>query len=146
MIKIAGKEDLPRLCKEFSSWIGVRGEQYEPIDIASEMSRTYLNGTIIYAENDDGKVIGLLGALPIIPLWTGKKTAIEHVWFVLPEYRNSGVGMKMLEVMEEWAKKYGCSSVMLSPSRYGSDDPGRVRDILTQHGYDLFAYQLNKEL
>lgn len=41
------------------------------------------------------------------------KMAMEIGWWVEPEYRKSGVGKSLIDAFEYWAKKVGCSLVVM---------------------------------
>jgi len=53
--------------------------------------------------------------------------------YVLPEYRNKGVGAQMLFELEQWAKELSCSKCILET---GKKQPEAIA-LYTKHGYSV---------
>jgi GNAT superfamily N-acetyltransferase len=67
--------------------------------------------------------------------------ATELAWWVNPEERGSGLGLKLLEAFEYWAEeKAGCSLVSMS----SLDD--KVGEMYTKQGYKLYERAYMKVL
>jgi aminoglycoside 6'-N-acetyltransferase I len=77
---------------------------------------------VLVAETDGGKLVGFLEA-SIRPFVEDCHT--DHVgylegWFVKPEYRNQGIGRRLVKTAEDWARGKGCTE-MASDSEIGND-------------------------
>jgi aminoglycoside 6'-N-acetyltransferase I len=77
---------------------------------------------VLVAETDGGKLVGFLEA-SIRPFVEDCHT--DHVgylegWFVKPEYRNRGIGRRLVKTAEDWARGKGCTE-MASDSEIGND-------------------------
>jgi GNAT superfamily N-acetyltransferase len=67
------------------------------------------NGRILVYETDSGKVAGLLGFFVFPHYFTQELTATEIMWYVLPEERKEGGGIKLLWEAEKQAKEMGAT-------------------------------------
>lgn len=67
------------------------------------------NGKVLVLENDEGKVSGLLGFIIFPHYFTKEPTATEIMWYVLPEERKGGGGIKLLWEAEKVAKEMGAT-------------------------------------
>jgi N-acetylglutamate synthase-like GNAT family acetyltransferase len=65
------------------------------------------NGKILLYQNDSGKVAGLIGFIVFPHYFTGELTATEIMWYILPEDRAGGNGIKLLWEAEKEAKAMG---------------------------------------
>lgn len=114
--------------KDFSEWFRLRKQlwdessddehQAEMTDIFDH-SETQL---VLVAETDDRRLIGFLEA-SIRPFVEDCHT--DHVgylegWFVESDYRQSGVGRRLVSAAEDWARGQGCEE-MASDSEIGND-------------------------
>jgi aminoglycoside 6'-N-acetyltransferase I len=114
--------------KDVSDWFRLRkclwdessDEEHraEMIDIF-EHKETQL---VLVAETNTGKLIGFLEA-SIRPFVEDCHT--EHVgylegWFVVPEFRQHGIGRILVQSAENWARLKGCEE-MASDSEIGND-------------------------
>ena len=91
---------------------------------------------LLILENDEGKIVGMMGLIffksPIGLQWF----ANEHYWYILPEYR--GNGMKLIKQAREWAKKNKCSHLILNASMMASDVHNKVCSIYEKIGMKKF--------
>ena len=114
--------------KDFSGWFRLRkmlwdessDEEHraEMLDIF-EHSETQL---VIVAENSDGNLIAFLEA-SIRPFVEDCETdAVGYLegWFVEPEFRQTGIGKRLVAGAENWARSKGCTE-MASDSEIGND-------------------------
>lgn len=62
---------------------------------------------IIFMLEENGELIGGLGAIKFPDLNNGEMTAVECFWLVDPEHR--GKGLTLLDAYEEWYEKEGCA-------------------------------------
>lgn len=82
------------------------GIPYCPDSLALTCAQMIEQGLLIYAHTD--KAVGAVGAL-CSPLFTNREytVAAELFWWVEPEHRNTGVGVRMFAKLEEAAKQAG---------------------------------------
>lgn len=114
--------------KDFAEWFRLRkalwdessDEEHreEMIDII-EHTETQL---VLVAERKNGRLIGFLEA-SIRPFVEDCHT--DHVgylegWFVESDFRQYGIGKKLVKVAEDWARNKGCEE-MASDSEVGND-------------------------
>lgn len=64
--------------------------------------------------------------------------------FVLPEYRNTSASIKLVKLLEEWAKEQGASQLWLGQTT--GDDPERVVKFYNRLGYKTQGFNCLKEL
>jgi GNAT superfamily N-acetyltransferase len=61
----------------------------------------------------DQKPVGVLGALFMRDIYTGKLMAFEHFWFVLEAERQGNAGLKLFREFEKAAKSKGCETMWM---------------------------------
>ena len=73
--------------------------------------------TVYVAENDGGRIVGYVGAhwLPYLFL-DGPEGYLSEL-FIREEYRDQGIGNKLLETVKREARKRGCARLLLLNSR-----------------------------
>jgi GNAT superfamily N-acetyltransferase len=79
---------------------------------------------IILLNEDKGLMVAMcfqLGAL---------KLATDVLWYVKPEHRHNSVGSELLEALEDWAKRVGCTHVSIT-----SLDPTQGKEYFEERGY-----------
>ncbi|CAN5866673.1 GNAT family N-acetyltransferase [soil metagenome] len=126
--------------KDISGWFRLRKllwDQSTDDEHRAEMSDIYRNmetQLVVIAENSDGNLIAFLEA-SIRPFVEDCETdAVGYLegWFVETDYRQSGIGGKLVASAENWARKRGCTE-MASDSEIGNDLSLRVHQSL---GYE----------
>jgi GNAT superfamily N-acetyltransferase len=73
---------------------------------SSESSTMFLSET-------DGIIDGFIGGFMFEHLGAGNLFAMELLWYVAPEKRNTGTGSNLLREFEKWAKKQGAEGVFI---------------------------------
>lgn len=87
-------------------------------------------------ERDD-KAVGFMGLNTFIsPLGGGEKIANEHLWYVMPAYR--GNVRAFMTTAASWARKQGCSHLMMNASYMASDRCERVSEFYAVMGFKPF--------
>ena len=68
---------------------------------------------LIVAEGSDGKLLGLLEISLREYAEGASSTPVGYLegWYVRPEWRGLGVGRKLVEAGEAWAREQGCTEV-----------------------------------
>jgi N-acetylglutamate synthase-like GNAT family acetyltransferase len=85
---------------------------------------------------EDDKVIGCLGGF-VTPFYLDKNSIVfqEILWYVRPENRSSGAGLKLLQKVMEVAKKAGCTHIVMG-------HPGSVAENITSKVYSHFGFKV----
>lgn len=60
--------------------------------------------------------VGLMLGIIMPDLFSKTSQALECAWQVIPEYRRTGVGVKLLKMFEQAAKDAGCARVVFGAS------------------------------
>jgi GNAT superfamily N-acetyltransferase len=97
-------------------------------------------GKVLIYENDTGRVVGLLGFIIFAHYFTGEPTANEIMWYVEPEERKGGGGMKLLWEAERQAKEMGAKYMSFSAPNVD------VANIYERFGYKQLEVSFVKEL
>ena len=76
---------------------------------------------VLFAETYDGQLVGFLEASirPYVEDCVTDNVGYLEGWFVLPEYRQKGIGRKLVEAAEQWARGRGCTE-MASDAEIGN--------------------------
>lgn len=114
--------------KDFPGWFRLRKMLWDESgddEHRAEMSDIFEHREtqlVIVAENEQGNLIGFLEA-SIRPFVEDCETdAVGYLegWFVEPEFRQTGIGAKLVASAENWARNKGCTE-MASDSEIGND-------------------------
>jgi GNAT superfamily N-acetyltransferase len=114
LIRKATLLDLPRI-SELASRSLVDGPYAGIIEDKPAQARkcaeaVMQNGTILLGE-ENGEVVGVLGFIRADHHFSGQPYAAELMWYVLPEHRAGGLGLKLLWEAERLAKAAGAKSM-----------------------------------
>jgi GNAT superfamily N-acetyltransferase len=94
----------------------------------------YENGTLnIITAHRDGLLVGISG------YYVNGRTAHGEVWYVLPEYRRSGVAHDLFARAHEAARQQGCGSMVVSAKRQRAN-------LYLKHGYQEAYVLMSREL
>lgn len=88
---------------------------------------------IMLVLEEDGQMVGGLGAIKYPDLHSGELTAVETYWFVAPEHR--GHGMELFEAFEQWGKDQECTR--LAMIHLADSYPKALEKIYLRKGYQL---------
>lgn len=118
MIREAQERDIPRIVE-----LGTRSLKDGPYAGLSEdnpvqsekLARHIIEniGKVLLWE-EEGRVSGLLGFIVYDHYFSGEKTAQEIMWYVEPEYRAGGAGMKLFWKAHELAKEMGARNMQFT--------------------------------
>lgn len=95
------------------------GPYKDEVDNPEQSAQTCLsviksdNGKVIVAE-DEGVLVGLLGFMIYPHYFTGQKTAIELMWYVVPEHRRSMTGVCLVRAAMREAKALGAVKMQMT--------------------------------
>jgi len=90
------------------------------------------------------KPVGFLAGLHIADMMTGMKQAVEYLWVVIPEYRKTGIGIRLFKRFEEDAKANHCKMVVCGSSALVN--PKAMAKMYGRQGYVPHAYAFKKEI
>jgi diamine N-acetyltransferase len=89
----------------------------------------------------DDKLIGICGMWIMTKFYVGKHIEPDNV-FILPEYRQQGLGRKLLEWVYDYGLSQGCNASELNC--YISNETGDA--FWEQEGFDKIGYHYQKPL
>src|SRR5690606_32162462 len=92
---------------------------------------------------DNTLLVGLLAGV-ISDSVVIERQASELMWYVLPEYRKSGVGFGLINMYEAWAKAQGCRLATLS--HYENSDSDSLNKLLCKNSYGKIEVTYVKDL
>jgi GNAT superfamily N-acetyltransferase len=73
-------------------------------------------GTLIVVVGNH-KAVGMIGLITFLHPLSGETYATEMIWWVEPNYRKSGAGIRLLRAAERWAKDQGAVALqMIAPT------------------------------
>ena len=108
--------DIPQLCVLLDELFNQEAEFTPDHELQGRGLSKILNnediGVILVVRESD-KVIGMVNILYTISTALGGRVGNLEDFVVLPEYRNSGIGSKLLSYALNFAKKRGCQRITL---------------------------------
>lgn len=96
----------------------------------------------LFIMEDEGKMIGGLGCVVGPDLHTPRIIAVETYWYVHPDYR--GMGRKLLDYFEQWAKDNGCNATAMICMTDSMSDS--LEHLYFRRGYKLIEKHYLKEV
>tara|TARA_Y100001951_G_C11126363_1_gene175715 strand:- start:4 stop:450 length:447 start_codon:yes stop_codon:yes gene_type:complete len=116
MIQIATTKDIPELCI-LLNYLFEKEVEFKPnYKTQSRGLKMILNnnniGNIFVAKKDED-IIGMVLLLYTVSTALGERVAILEDMIVSPDYRDSGVGSKLLDYAIEYGTKKGCKRITL---------------------------------
>ena len=112
----ANLTDIPQLCILLDELFSQEAEFTPDHELQGRGLRKILSnediGVILVVRESD-KVIGMVNILYTISTALGGRVGNLEDFVVLPEYRNSGIGSKLLSYALNFAKKRGCQRITL---------------------------------
>lgn len=102
-----------------------------PAYALESLVRTALTAGVVFVAEVDGRVVGMLGAVPVTLPLTGEIIVEELAWYVEPAYRSGRTGPLLLTALEDWTYKKGAVVLkMVAPA-----DKPEVAKYYRRHGY-----------
>lgn len=139
-IRTATEADVPRIIEMGMRSIDsgpYKDEIKNPIVAAETAAKVMAgNGRILLAE-EDGKTVGLFGFIIYDHFYTGRKTAIELMWYVEPEYRHGFTAIALLRAAQRVAKELGAEKMQCSAP---TEEVGRAYEAVGYRKLEV-AYQ-----
>jgi len=96
-------------------------------------------GTILLSD-EDGSATGLIAFIVCAHPFSGETVATELMWYVEPEHRPGGIGMRLLWEAEKLAKEKGALKMQFTAPT------SQIGDIYRRFGYRKIEETFLKEL
>jgi len=126
MVRLFGREN--RLCDQFNAPIDFKHFNYE---VSSLIDMGVAFG---FMAVQDERVLGVILYTITKHTFTGLMSSSEIMWFVLPEYRNGSMGVRLLKMMEDDVEEQG---VELSGMFYLKNSmPEKIGRFYEKRGYE----------
>lgn len=94
-----------------------------------------LNCGFAFVAQAQGKVVGYIGCI-VVPMMASNSTICSEAgWFVLPDYRGTGAGIKLFKRAEAEANKLGCH--IFSMTYMETSMPEEVKSLYEKCGLEL---------
>jgi len=134
-ITTAISSDIPQLCLLLDQLFAQEAE-FKPDHQAQSrgLSAIIDNAEIgdIIVAHDAGQIIGMVNLLYTVSTALGARVAILEDMVISDNYRNRGVGSKLLKYVQEFAKSQGCQRVTLLTD----DDNVGAHHFYERHGFE----------
>ena len=88
--------------------------------------------------------VGTLVALISVDWRTGQRIAFEQGVYVVPEYRNSGAGIDLVNTFIDWAKVHNADRIQIGTMTGIKSE--RTVSLYESLGFELSAYTLEMEV
>lgn len=108
--------------------------------IEDNLSKPKEQSILLILEKDE-KVVGFIAGLAFHSFFSDDYFAVEHLWWVDPEYRSSK-SLLLLKSLEQWASHIGCSKLIIT----GQKDQTDLKKVLSRFNYTEIEYTFTKEL
>jgi GNAT superfamily N-acetyltransferase len=122
-VRLASVEDLKELLdmaiKFFKASPYAQLDELVDTDIVNTIRNTLIlqsmgKAVILVSTDTDNKATGMLAAMASKAMWSENLIATEMAWWVSEDERKSGVGKKLIEGYEYWAKMVNAKLISLS--------------------------------
>jgi len=137
---IAREEDFGVLAEYVLIWAREHGFKADRNLLIDSMKSSDI---VLFAEEGD-KMVGAMAGHRHKLFWQEETFAVDDWFFVDPKYK--GVAYFLHLAFCSWAKLAGCKSVLICPNRFGTMDVDDVPERLKKYGFDMYGYQMRKEL
>lgn len=119
------KEHILRMCIDFFSVTAyAQMDTIDPSrvsDIIDHYLDSPLNEAVVVLMEHEGVPVGVIAMLATKSLFNHDLMAVEQIWWVDPPHRKARNSLALLNLVHDWAKKVGCTSVVLSGLNSSTD-------------------------
>jgi len=150
-LKLATKADYTDIIRMYLDFAEASPHDLEPdpekvINLLDYMiSKGPKEATVILATDDEGKVVGMLGAMAQETLYYKGRIGVEMFWWVDPSARKGTThGKELLEAFEYWGGKVGCTKLQLSLLE--TEQAKLLDRVYTKKGYRLVERSYLKDM
>lgn len=142
-VRLASVEDLKELLdmaiKFFKASPYAQLDELVDTDIVNTIRNTLIlqsmgKAVILVSTDTDNKATGMLAAMASKAMWSENLIATEMAWWVAEDERKSGVGKKLIEGYEYWAKMVNAKLISLSTLK-DLDPEGKLEEFYEKEGY-----------
>jgi GNAT superfamily N-acetyltransferase len=138
-------EDVARLvpaARSFFEECKLPGEFNRDTFVLGWMRLLKQDAGLIFALEENSKILGAVGAVINLDLNTGDRIAVEMFYYVLPETR--GHALRLLGILEDAARGRGCKRCWMLHLEDGRAE--RMQKFYERRGYALKEHLYMKEL
>ena len=113
----AAESDIPQLVALLATLFGIEAD-FRPDTAAQECGLRLLlaqpeHGVIKVARNDGGLAVGMVSAQLVISTAQGAPSAWVEDMVIREDYRNAGIGRRLMEALLAWCKAHGATRAQL---------------------------------
>lgn len=104
--------------KEKQEWLSLRGQlwpRYDPDQLRDEVDRMLEHPNWgIFAAQHEGRLVGFIecSIRDKAPGCETNRIGYIEGWFVVPQFRRQGIGARLVEFGEMWARANGCTEMV----------------------------------
>lgn len=139
MIREATKEDINQIAHLGREFVETAWEGIASYNVQGTVE--WLEGfidlpfSVVYVAEVDGEAVGMVAGM-VIPLYFNPAhlNAQELFWWVVPEYRKSSIGIKLLKKFEEWAMSKKAKTVQMGT--VAKINPEKLAAVYKKLGYE----------
>ena len=145
MIREATVDDVPSLVEmgaRFISETGYRNHLAINSTALADLMLKLIDATagVIFVSEMDGKTVGMIGAHVYMHPMSWESVGAETFWWVEPEARGKGSGIRLLKKAEAWADDKGAVRMqMVAPNE-------KVAKVYAALGYTKIEEQYQKDI
>lgn len=150
MIRHATTDDIPALIKcgrEFFAEAAVLGGcnvRFSEHKLAATLADIIgKEGAIVLVAEYDGEIVGGLAAVAFPYYFADGMTAQELFWWIDPARRGGLTGIKMLHMVESWARELGCDTLTMIAIAIPDSPASRI---YLREGFKVLEAHFMKEL
>jgi GNAT superfamily N-acetyltransferase len=139
-------KELIGIAKQFHQESFYKDEPFDEVKFGGLLTKckTYPNNISIFYYKKDNKIIGGILGYITTRYFSNEKIAGDYGMFLLPEYRNGTIFVRLLKAYEQWAKDQKASKIMLGHSTKINME--KAPNFYKKLGYDLQGYLFSKEI
>lgn len=100
--------------------------------------------TLFMLATHENKLVGFILGVVHESLYNDKIRVSDLGLFVLPDYRSTNIGVKLIKHLESWAKSKNVTEVWLGQTT--GDDPIKTSKLYERMGYTLRGFNSMKEI
>lgn len=125
--------------------MGISPDKESVCEFLAKMIDTNNHLACLFVGEVDGKVIGLIGGHVHHPWYSLKlRIATQDLWYVLPSFRGSPIGYKLLKAFEEWCERMAATIIFMPFTQFY--EPEKVARMLRKAGYKHTETWFTKEV
>jgi GNAT superfamily N-acetyltransferase len=129
-------EELTELLHRAYAQLGELGLNYTAVDQSSTTTLERINAGRCFVAALNGCVVGTIVVEPTVedpacPYFAKRGVASAHQFAVSPQHQRTGIGARLLEHAESWARDHGYSELALDTA----EPAHHLIELYSRHGY-----------